>query len=274
MSYQCKTPEDVLEVIRDDKVAMIDLRFTDLPGLWQHFSVPPGALEPDSFTDGIGFDDSSIRDFQEFQESDMLDIPDPATTFLDPFAEAPTLVLIYYILDSASAQAYSRDARHIAQKAENYLRSTGIGDTTYLGPELEHSKKNLPKQILRGRVMAAVAGVALATAGMIGLPDPAFAHAHLTKATPADKATISTGPKELRLQFSEAVEPKFCTVTVTVDDGMDMGPATVVTDPKNHKVLIATLPGKLGAGTYKVEWHATSVDTHKTEGSYSFTVES
>ncbi|HEX9466015.1 MAG TPA: type I glutamate--ammonia ligase [Alphaproteobacteria bacterium] len=138
MPYNCKTPEDVLKIVRDDNVEMIDLRFADLPGLWQHFSVPPSALEPDSFTDGVGFDGSSIRGFQEIQESDMLVIPDPSTAFLDPFTEAPTLVLICNILDPVSAQPYSRDVRYIAQKSETYLRSTGIGDTAYLGPELEH----------------------------------------------------------------------------------------------------------------------------------------
>jgi glutamine synthetase len=138
MPYHCKTPDDVLEIIRDAKVEMIDLRFTDLPGLWQHFSVPPGALELDSFTDGVGFDGSSIRGFQEIQESDMLVVPDPTTAFPDPFTEAPTLVLICNILDPVIGQAYSRDVRHIAQKAEAHLKSTGIGDTIFLGPELEH----------------------------------------------------------------------------------------------------------------------------------------
>ena len=94
MPYHLKTPEDVLRTIKDDKIAMIDLRFADLPGLWQHFSVPPSALDRDSFEDGVGFDGSSIRGFQEIQESDMLVIPDPASAFLDPFSEAPTLVLI------------------------------------------------------------------------------------------------------------------------------------------------------------------------------------
>src|SRR5262245_66664727 len=93
MSYDCKSPDDVLKVIKDDKVEMVDLRFTDLPSLWQHFSVPPRALGADSFTDGVGFDGSSIRGFQEIQESDMLVVPDPTTAFLDPFAEAPTLTL-------------------------------------------------------------------------------------------------------------------------------------------------------------------------------------
>jgi glutamine synthetase len=138
MAYDCKTPEDVLRVVKDDEVEMIDLRFADLPGLWQHFSVPPSALEADSFTSGVGFDGSSIRGFQEIQESDMLVIPDPTSAFLDPFSEAPTLVLICNILDPVSARPYTRDSRYIAQKAETYLRNTGIGDTAYMGPELEH----------------------------------------------------------------------------------------------------------------------------------------
>src|SRR5246500_1185920 len=138
MSYKLTTPEDVLQAIKDDKIAMVDLRFTDLPGLWQHFSVPPSALGGDSFEDGVGFDGSSIRGFQEIQESDMLVIPDPASAFLDPFTEAPTLVLICNIRDPVTGQSYSRDARHIAQKAEAYLKQTRIGDVAYFGPELEH----------------------------------------------------------------------------------------------------------------------------------------
>lgn len=138
MSYNCQTPEDVLRTIKDDKIEMIDLRFTDLPGLWQHFSVPPRALDLDSVSEGIGFDGSSIRGFQEIQESDMLVIPDPTTAFFDPFAEARTLVLICNIRDPITGQSYSRDVRYIAQKAEDYLKGTAIGDTSYFGPELEH----------------------------------------------------------------------------------------------------------------------------------------
>ena len=80
-----ETPDEVLKAIKDDDIVMVDLRFTDLPGLWQHFSVPPSALDLDSFTEGVGFDGSSIRGFQEIQESDMLVVPDPTTAFLDPF---------------------------------------------------------------------------------------------------------------------------------------------------------------------------------------------
>src|SRR5262245_14835958 len=137
MPYDLKTPEDVLRTIKDDKIAMVDLRFTDVPGLWQHFSVPPSALDLDSFEDGVGFDGSSIRGFQEIQESDMLVIPDPASGFLDPFTEAPTLVLICNIRDPVTGQSYSRDARYIAQKAEAYLQSTRIGDNAYFGTELD-----------------------------------------------------------------------------------------------------------------------------------------
>jgi glutamine synthetase len=138
MPYNCKNPDDLLKAIEDDKIAMIDLRFTDIPGLWQHFSVPPRAFDVDSIAEGIGFDGSSIRGFQEIQESDMLVIPDPTTAFLDPFTEAPTLVLICDIRDPVTGQAYSRDVRHIAQKAEVYLKAAGIGDSAYFGPELEH----------------------------------------------------------------------------------------------------------------------------------------
>jgi glutamine synthetase len=138
MAYTCKSLDDVLRTIKEDKIEMIDLRFTDLPGLWQHFSVPPRALDLESLAEGVGFDGSSIRGFQEIQESDMLVVPDPSTAFLDPFAEARTLVLICNIRDPITGQNYSRDVRYIALKAETYLQSTGIGDVSYFGPELEH----------------------------------------------------------------------------------------------------------------------------------------
>src|SRR5271169_2573646 len=137
MAYNLKTPHEVVRAIKDDKIAMIDLRFTDLPGTWQHFSVPPSALDEDAFEKGIGFDGSSIRGFQEIQESDMLVVPDPATAFLDPFQTAQTLVLICNIRDPVTGQPYSRDARYIAQKAEIYLTSTGLADTAHFGPEAE-----------------------------------------------------------------------------------------------------------------------------------------
>jgi glutamine synthetase len=137
MVLNCSTPEDILKAITDNDVQMADLRFTDLPGIWQHFSVPPSALSADALSDGIGFDGSSIRGFQEIQESDMLVVPDPSTAFLDPFSREKTLVLVCTIRDPATGQNYSRDPRYIAQKAETHLKSTGLGDTSYFGPEAE-----------------------------------------------------------------------------------------------------------------------------------------
>ena len=137
MVPDCRTVEDLLKAIKDEKVQMIDLRFTDLPGVWQHFSVPPSAVNVDALNEGIGFDGSSIRGFQEIQESDMLVVPDPTTAFLDPFSPATTLVLTCDIRDPATGQSYSRDPRYIAQKAETYLKGTGRADTSYFGPEAE-----------------------------------------------------------------------------------------------------------------------------------------
>ena len=137
MVPNCATAEDLLKTIKDDKVQMIDLRFSDLPGVWQHFSVPPSAVNIDALEEGIGFDGSSIRGFQEIQESDMLVVPDPTTAFVDPFTPATTLVLICNIRDPVTGQSYSRDPRFIAQKAETYLKGTGRADTSYFGPEAE-----------------------------------------------------------------------------------------------------------------------------------------
>jgi glutamine synthetase len=137
MALSCATAQDVLKTIKDKNVQMIDLRFTDLPGVWQHFSVPPSAVDADALDEGIGFDGSSIRGFQEIQESDMLVVPDSTTAFLDPFTTATTLVLICNVRDPVTGQTYSRDARYVAEKAEAYLKSTGIGDAAYFGPEAE-----------------------------------------------------------------------------------------------------------------------------------------
>ncbi len=137
MALNCKTANDVHKAIKDNGVRIIDVRFTDLLGMWQHFSVPPQALDADAFAEGLGFDGSSIRGFQEIQESDMLVVPDPTTAFLDPFTEVATLVLICNVRDPITGQTYSRDARYIAQKAEAYLKNTGIADVAYFGPEPE-----------------------------------------------------------------------------------------------------------------------------------------
>ena len=111
MSLNCKSPEEVLAAVKANEVEMVDVRFTDLPGQWQHFSVPPGSLDADNFTDGIGFDGLSIRGFQESQQIDVLVVPDPTTAFLDPFAEVQTPVLICKPLDPGTGQPCSCD-RH------------------------------------------------------------------------------------------------------------------------------------------------------------------
>jgi glutamine synthetase len=130
-------PKDVLSFAKENGAKMLDLRFMDFPGLWQHFSVPIGQLDEGSFEDGFGFDASSIRGWQPINASDMLVIPDPATARMDPFTQAPTLVMICDIADPVTRAAYSRDPRNIAKKAEAYLKSTGIGDTAFVGPEAE-----------------------------------------------------------------------------------------------------------------------------------------
>ena len=130
--------DELLKYVKDEGVEMVDVRFCDLPGIMQHFTVPVSSFTQSVFDDGLGFDGSSIRGFQEIQESDMLVVPDPAAAFLDPFAEVPTLVLICNIRDPVTGESYSRDARYVAQKAETYLTGTQIGDASYFGPELEH----------------------------------------------------------------------------------------------------------------------------------------
>jgi glutamine synthetase len=132
-----RTPDDVLKYARDEGVQIIDFRFCDLPGLMQHFSVPVGELAEDSFTEGHGFDGSSIRGFQEIQESDMILIPDPDTAVLDPFRQHKTLNINCFVHDPVTGESYSRDPRYVAKKAEDYLGTTGIADTCYFGPEAE-----------------------------------------------------------------------------------------------------------------------------------------
>ena len=130
-------PSDVLAMAKEKGVKIVDLRFMDFPGVWQHFSVPLRELEESSFEEGFGFDGSSIRGWQPINASDMLVIPDATTAKIDPFFEVPTLVLICDIKDPITFESYSRDPRFIARKVENYLKSTGIGDTVYIGPEAE-----------------------------------------------------------------------------------------------------------------------------------------
>ena len=131
------TPKKVLDMAKENGAVVVDLRFMDFPGLWQHFTVPMSELEESSFEDGFGFDGSSIRGWQPIHASDMLVVPDAATAKMDPFYEAPTLVLICNIVDPVTREAYTRDPRNITQKAEAYLKSSGIGDVAYFGPEAE-----------------------------------------------------------------------------------------------------------------------------------------
>jgi glutamine synthetase len=130
-------PREVLALCREKEVKAVDLRFTDFLGAWQHFTIPVGKLEEDTFEDGLGFDGSSIRGWQAINESDMLLVPVPDTAFVDPFAEIPTLVMIGMVQDPITREDYSRDPRNIARKAVNYLKSTGIADTCFIGPEAE-----------------------------------------------------------------------------------------------------------------------------------------
>jgi glutamine synthetase len=132
-----KTPSEVIAFAKERGAKMVDLRFIDMPGVWQHTTVPAHRLDESAFEDGFGFDGSSIRGYQPINASDMLVIPDAATAQMDPFTEEPTLVLICNIVDPITREPYVRDPRYIAQKAEAYLKQTGLGDTAYFGPEAE-----------------------------------------------------------------------------------------------------------------------------------------
>ena len=134
---ELKTGADVLKLMKDEGVQIVDLRFMDFPGIWQHFSVPASVIDEDVFTEGLGFDGSSIRGWQAINESDMLVKPVPQTGFVDPFMAAKTLVLTCNICDPITGEDYSRDPRNIARKAEAYLQSAGIADIAYFGPEAE-----------------------------------------------------------------------------------------------------------------------------------------
>lgn len=130
-------PKSLFKFAEDNHVEVVDLRFCDLPGLWQHFSIPVRCLDDELFEDGIGYDGSSIRGFQSIHESDMVLIPDADMAFLDPFTETPTLDIVCDVHDPVTGQPYTRDPRFVTRKAEQYLKSTGIADTSYWGPEIE-----------------------------------------------------------------------------------------------------------------------------------------
>ncbi len=132
-----KTPSEVLAMCRENDVKSVDFRFMDFPGLWQHFTIPVSKLEESLFEDGLGFDGSSIRGWQAINESDMLVIPQADTAFLDPFTELPTVSMICNIQDPITREDYTRDPRNVARKAVNYMKSSGVADTCYIGPEAE-----------------------------------------------------------------------------------------------------------------------------------------
>jgi glutamine synthetase len=136
-SKSFSTPIDVIEFAKAQKLAIVDLKFVDLPGMWQHFSIPTNELSIDLFTEGIGFDGSSIRGFQAIHESDMLLLPDPKTAVIDPATAIPTLSLACSVVDPITREPYSRDPRFIARKAEKYLVESGVATTSYFGPEAE-----------------------------------------------------------------------------------------------------------------------------------------
>jgi glutamine synthetase len=132
-----ETPQDVLKLIKDQNIQVIDLKFIDTPGIWQHLTVYQDQIDESSFTEGVPFDGSSIRGWKAINESDMAMVLDPKTAWIDPFMKEPTLSLICSIVEPRTGEPYSRDPRSIAQKAIDYLVSTGIGDTAFFGPEAE-----------------------------------------------------------------------------------------------------------------------------------------
>ena len=137
MAAGATSPAEVLEFAAERRVEMVDLKFVDLPGTWQHMTLPIGALDAGDFESGLGFDGSSIRGFQEIHESDMLLLPDSSTAFIDPFYTRATLSLICSVADPVLGEPYARDPRFVAHKAEEHLVATGIADVAYFGPEAE-----------------------------------------------------------------------------------------------------------------------------------------
>jgi glutamine synthetase len=131
------TPKNVIEMARKNGAKMVDIKFVDTMGTWQHFSCPIRELTEEVFEEGFGFDGSSIRGWKSIEASDMLAMPDPSTAFMDPFCSAPTLSLTCTISETGTKEAYPRDPRGIAQRAEKYLQSTGVADTAVFGPEAE-----------------------------------------------------------------------------------------------------------------------------------------
>src|SRR3974390_1755481 len=136
-TMQERSPAEVVRLVKDEGVEVVDLRFCDLPGLMQHFSIPAHGLTEDGFSDGLGFDGSSIRGFQQIHESDMILLPDPSTAVIDPFRQHKTLNINCFVHDPLTLEPYSRDPRYVAKKAEAHVKSSGVADTSYFGPEAE-----------------------------------------------------------------------------------------------------------------------------------------
>ena len=134
---QERTPAEVLKMVKDEECAFVDFRFSDLPGVMQHVTIPSFVLGEGHFEDGHAFDGSSVRGFQEIQESDMVLKADPNTCYIDPFMKHKTAVIHCFVADPVTGESYSRDPRYVAKKAEDYLKTTGIADTAYFGPEAE-----------------------------------------------------------------------------------------------------------------------------------------
>ncbi|XWK90736.1 MAG: type I glutamate--ammonia ligase [Phormidium sp.] len=132
-----QTPQEFLNYVKEKNIQIIDLKFIDTPGIWQHLSMYHDQIDETSFSDGVAFDGSSIRGWKAINESDMAMVLDPTTAWIDPFMKEPTLSVICSIIEPRTGQPYSRDPRTIAQKAVDYLISTGIGDTVFIGPEAE-----------------------------------------------------------------------------------------------------------------------------------------
>lgn len=132
-----QSPQDILNWIKNDNIQVVDLKFIDMPGIWQHLTLYQDQIDESSFTDGVAFDGSSIRGWKAINESDMAMVPDPNTAWIDPFMEEPTLSMICSIQEPRTKEPYDRCPRSIAQKALDYLASTGIGDTAFFGPEAE-----------------------------------------------------------------------------------------------------------------------------------------
>jgi len=131
------TPDDVMKLASDGGAKVVDFKFVDIPGTWQHFTIPMSQFEAGLFEEGLGFDGSSIRGFQEINESDMLVMPDAATAVIDPFGATPTLSLVCDVVEPGTMRPYARDPRSLAKRAETYLRESGVADTSYFGPEAE-----------------------------------------------------------------------------------------------------------------------------------------